>query len=342
MRVRSPAVALALVFALQTGLLVRTARAADASAENGALASALFEEGRKLMEQGRVPEACQKFEESERLDPGGGTLLNLAACHEREGRTASAWTEFGEALAQARRDGREDRARVALQRIAALEPKLPRVTITVPAASDQADLEVTLDGTPVRRPAWGLGVPVDAGDHTVEAKAPGAAAWRTTLTVHASGESQNVAIPALEALPPLGPGIVATAPEPQPTTSAPLVSEAPHAPGVPLWRDATMVASATVGVAGLALGSYFGLHAIALNRDAGGECPAGRCTNGAATTSDRATSSADASTVAFGVGAAGVVAAVVMLITRPAHAGSGAMTASVTTHAALLGWRLPF
>jgi hypothetical protein len=101
-----------------------------------------------------------------------------------------------------------------------------------------------------------------------------------------------------------------------------------------------MVGSAAVGVAGVALGSYFGLHAIALNHDAADGCPAGRCTNGAAATSDRATSSADASTVTFAIGAAGVGAAVVLLITR--GAGDVPVTAGIERKGAAFAWGARF
>ena len=42
-----------------------------------------------------------------------------------------------------------------------------------------ADMEVTADDRPVRRPAWGTAMPVDPGDHVIEAWAPGMKARRS-------------------------------------------------------------------------------------------------------------------------------------------------------------------
>ena len=134
--------------------LCGTARANDANRANGAgptaddkaLATILFRDGRALMAAGRIPEACAKLEESQRLDPGGGTLLNLALCHEHEGRLARSWSEFIEAELVARGDGRGDREVEAASHVRALEPRLPRLTIVVPPAAQVEGLEIERDG----------------------------------------------------------------------------------------------------------------------------------------------------------------------------------------------------
>ena len=58
--------------------------------------NARFDDG-KLLKEGKVPEACAAFEESYRLAPRAGTLLNLGLCHEQEGKLVVARRELAEA-----------------------------------------------------------------------------------------------------------------------------------------------------------------------------------------------------------------------------------------------------
>src|SRR5262245_37563455 len=76
----------------QTTPAGRRAPPLRASAVNldAAAAEALFREGRQLMDSGAIAQACVKFEESLRLDPALGTMLNLAVCEERAGNTKRA------------------------------------------------------------------------------------------------------------------------------------------------------------------------------------------------------------------------------------------------------------
>lgn len=153
------------------------------------LAQSLFEDGRRLLEKGDVAAACAKLAESHRLDPAGGTLLNLALCHEREGKVGTAYVELVSALAQAQRDGRDDRAAIAREHLAAIEHDLPRLVVSVPHAP--AGAEITLDGTALREAAWGSAMAVDPGPHAVRARAPGHRELRVDVTSR-RGETRTV------------------------------------------------------------------------------------------------------------------------------------------------------
>lgn len=178
---------------------------ADAQAD-ARVAQALFEEGRALMNDKRWAEACPKLAESQRLDPGGGTLLNLALCHAGEGKTATALVELHDALAAAIRDGRADREELAREAIAELEEEVPKLTVEVPPAARVEGLEVKLDEAPLVPAAWGVATPVDPGAHVVRVTVPGRPPWTAVVSL-APRERKSVSVsppteaPALTALP---------------------------------------------------------------------------------------------------------------------------------------------
>jgi thioredoxin-like negative regulator of GroEL len=95
---------------------------ADASPIS-AKADALFREGTKLRDAGKIPEACSKFARSKELAPGVGISLHLADCYERMGRGAAALEEFTRAETAARERG-DPRADVAAAHAQALRGKL--------------------------------------------------------------------------------------------------------------------------------------------------------------------------------------------------------------------------
>src|SRR6186713_2555584 len=88
--------------ALLTPLMLAPAVAsAQADAQQKAAAEALFDEAYQLLAQGQYESACRRFEQSQEIDPGVGTLLYLGDCFERSGKTASAWATFREASSAA-------------------------------------------------------------------------------------------------------------------------------------------------------------------------------------------------------------------------------------------------
>lgn len=182
----------------------RAAMAAGPSGRDAAMAEALFQEAQKLMDQKNYEEACPKFAESQRLDPGTGTLLNLAVCHEKQGKVAMAWAEFNDALGEAQRDARNDRVQFAQQHIQAVEARLPKLTVTLSNEAAQiASIHLTLDGNDLGKAALGIATPVDPGEHTVEASAAGKQTFHRTVVLKES-EQQKLDIPALENAPAAG------------------------------------------------------------------------------------------------------------------------------------------
>lgn len=191
---------LAIAMALLLGCVSSTALAQ--SETKAAVAEALYRQARDLMAAGNYQEACPKFAESQRLDPATGTLLNLAACHEKQGRLATAWLEYSDALVAARRDGREDRVVYARSRAAELEPKLSRLTLLLAPDADEPDLTLELDGASIGRAVLGAPTPVDPGPHVVRASAPGKQAFERTIEIGPIADQQSMTIPKLAPLPP--------------------------------------------------------------------------------------------------------------------------------------------
>ena len=118
---------------------------ANAAGGDPAAAEALFAAGREAMERGDYAAACAKFDESERLDPAPGTLMNLADCNEKRGHLAAAWENWRDARGTLRPD--DDRLRVVEARLATLEARLPHLVIELapgaPAASHSAKVRRT-------------------------------------------------------------------------------------------------------------------------------------------------------------------------------------------------------
>lgn len=180
--------------------LILPARAVAQTETRAAVAEALYRQARDLMAAGKYDEACPKFAESQRLDPATGTLLNLAACHEKQGKLATAWLEYSDAQMAARRDAREDRVEYARARAQELEPRLSRLTLALAPGADDPALDIELDGASVGRAAVGAATPVDPGRHTVRVSAPRKKPWSGSVEI-AAAEQQSLVIPPLEAAP---------------------------------------------------------------------------------------------------------------------------------------------
>jgi hypothetical protein len=171
---------------------------AAAQPSNAALAESLFREGKRLSTEKKFSEACPKFAESYRLDPGLGTLLNLATCHESEGKPASAWAEFSDASSQARREGDTDRGQLADEHMKALEPKLAHVSVGLAPGAAAPGLVIKFDGRELSSAALGVQFPVDPGKHLLEASAPNKQSYAQNFDAPSIPTTLAVTIPVLQ------------------------------------------------------------------------------------------------------------------------------------------------
>ncbi len=288
------------------GLTASTPAAAQSAADSAA-AQSLFDQARALMAKGQTAEACPKLEESQRLDPGTGTLLNLARCYELSKRLASAWSKYLEAASSAQGAGDVKREREARKRANALVSRLAQLVISVsPEAEATPGLVVTRDGQSVGAAQWGLPIAADEGEHAVLASAPGHEAWETVVKVSGEGTTIVVTVPKLVARPV------------RPAPAQPVASVARDAPKPALTselgtqRILALVAGG-VGVVGLGVGTVFGLKSKSRHDEAEKYC------SGTACTSQRGV---DAGNEAHD---AGNVATVTMLVGAAALAGGAAL-----------------
>jgi hypothetical protein len=319
----------ATLLACGAGVMTPRLALAEAGAAQKAAAESLFDDALKAMKSGRYADACPKLEESQRIDPGIGTLLYLGECYEKTGRTASAWATFREAASSAQAQGEAERSRVAAARADRLQAGLSKLTISVaPETTQLGGLRVTRDNAPVEASLFGVAIPVDPGKYHVVASADGYEIFQTDLEVAANADAKSLQIPALKALPKvLGalPG-TSTSANPSPNANPVVAPNAPNAapatdtgatnakPGS--LRGLSYVAGA-IGIVGLGVGSYFGVRAISKNSDAESYCPSGSTCNdprGVTLTND-AKHAAVAANIAITAGAAFVVAGVVLYLT---------------------------
>jgi len=231
------------------GLLCSVSASAQSA---GAQAETLFRQGRQLLEAGKTTEACSAFAESQRLEPAVTTLINLAACREKNGQIATAWGLFLDVERQTRDSAKATDHQmhgVAVDHAKKLEPRVSKLTINVTQANAVDGLEVSRGTDRIDAVMWNRALPIDGGTYTIVAKAPGSSAWSTQITIGNEGDTKSVDVPALAPLPrdvtPAKPAPTNPTPEtpPPPTTQA-------HASRTP----AIITGAASVVLLGAAVG----------------------------------------------------------------------------------------
>lgn len=297
----------------------------DASAQSRSAdevaADALFRQGKDLLDAGDYDRACAKFESSQALQPGLGTLLFLGDCYERAGRSASAFRTFEEATALAEKEGDPKRAKLSSVRAAALEPSLARLVIRVAAKNTSlSGFGVHVNGEAVPESRLGTRAPFDPGTQRIEVTAPEHERWEMEVKLPDGPSEVVVDVPPLT---PVTKGMAQddAAPPPKVTVkpSYPLAADA-SAPGHGQRLTGGWIA--VIGLAGVGLGGYFGYDALKKNNasESPSHCPTlSQCFDSGVHLREEARQSATVADVAVGVGGALVLTGVVIYVLAPSE-----------------------
>jgi len=327
-------------FVLLLPVLSPAAAFAQQPKSDQAAATALFYDARTQMQKGNFAAACPKLEESLRLDYGIGTEFNLADCNEHLGKTATAWSGFLNVAAAAKAANQGAREKVARERARALEARLPKMIIEVPAPP--AGIEVKRDGVVVGAAAWGTAVPVDPGAHKILVTATGKERWETTVSA-SDNNTTRVTVPR-----DLPNAAMAAAPvqTTKPATVAP-VTPAVTAPATPVRENENppqesfpepvvehsnpqrtvgwVVAGA--GLVGLGVGAGFGINALQKRSQSNSHCNGDLCDGTGVKLRDDSIKSGNISTITSIGGGVALVGGIILLATAPNNEERKATTA---------------
>lgn len=299
---------------------------AEPSSQDKAESHALFEKALAAYKDGHFDRALPLFQSSQQLDAGVGTLMYTAECHRQLGQTASAWGSFKEAATVAVKLG-DKREKIALEKAAEIEKTLSYLSIDLPLAARTDGLQIKRDGRALPASLLGLATPVDPGEHSLEATAPGHRTRTAKVTVGAGGARVVFVFEPLE---------LDGAPADKrdkgdetrpPPSGAALAPSAPAPSGGP-WRTVGF-AAAGVGVAAGVIGTIVAVRAV----DKAGS------TNDLAAYEDQRTPY-NAGLVVAGLGGALVVTGVALVLTHPSPSTAARLRVSPTVGAGTGGLAL--
>jgi len=245
---------------------------------------AVFAEANGLLEAGNFEAALPVFERAQKLDPGIGTMFNIALCHQKLGRLAVAYRMYEEVFRLAQVGGKKARQDAATQKLAELKPQLAYFVID---SKEPGEIVVRVDGESVNKASWKF-VPVDPGVHHVEATASTKKPWSADIAAPGTGEHAEVMVPLLE---------VATVE----TTDV---------------RRTVGYAVGGLGIVGIGAAAVTGIMVLNAKSTADEHCPGGKCQD---TTGADAVSSGKTlqpiNAVAWGVGVVGLGVGTYLILT---------------------------
>ncbi len=155
----------------------RVAEAAEPSPSEISVARRLFDEGRAAAEAARWAEAAGKFRRAAAIKDTPGIRFHLARCEEEQGAFVEALLEYDRARELIDGGNRApDVEKLLPEAREQVRAKVALLTLRVP--EDVQNVSVQLDGKAVSASVLGVPMPINPGQHRVQAVAVG----RTTYT----------------------------------------------------------------------------------------------------------------------------------------------------------------
>lgn len=328
---------------LLAGAAIWPAAARAQSAQDLATARKLAEQGGELFDAGRYADAIERFQRAEAFFHAPTHVLMIARAHAAKGALVEAQETYNKLLRERLADGAPPafvNAQADGQReLEKLQPRVPTLEVKL-SGKAATSARVEINGALVPEAAIGIARPVNPGEYTIVATAPGYLRQEVKLVV----KERDRAVRTLELAPD-----PAAAPAPVPPTPAPTAPTAPPAPpavtpppaaaatappAAPPPADAADASDARAAPSFFLIGlgaTAVGVGAVALGLGASktGACPDGECPSRA----DQASYDNGSSLETLGIGAlvvggvSGLAGAVLLLTSSappPATAGVSA------------------
>ncbi len=242
---------LALACAVAGELPMLPATAHAQSAGDKATARQLATAGIKFYQQSQYDEALDKLKRAQALYEAPVHLLYIARCQVKLGQLVEGAESYRKLVRTELDASAPDVFRSAVadgeKELAEVEPRIPSLTISVDPSS-AAGLEIKLDGEPVSSAVLGVERPVNPGERTVTAEAPGFLTAEASTSL-AEGEKKQLSLTLV---------VDPNAPkEAEPSAATPPGELRPEAASPDSWREREIDPGAVGFFLGLSVGGLF-------------------------------------------------------------------------------------
>lgn len=274
----------------------------------------LAEQGRDAFEKGDFERSRDLFHRAYELVQAPTLALYEARSLSKLGRLVEAEEAYLRAMRAPLTSSSPDAFRKAVHDAEVegqqLSPRVPKVTIVlVGPGAKLPELSVTIDRERVKSALLGVEMPIDPGQHQLEAQVPGAPTTRVSFAI---AERERKTVEVRVSAPVSAPARAVT-----PAPAAAL--RTPPDPPRSSWHRPAALAAGGLGLAGLGTGVVAGVLAGSRHADAERQCPNRTCVQGSEGEDSVSAfrSLRTVSTIGYVVGAVGVAAGVTLWLTAP-------------------------